>query len=152
LAVNLRSPELAQIDALTTETCKWLFFENVQYVLCERHDIAGLADRGIGTLLYYGPGQLDSELRTLCDEVGVQCRLLGEWERDQGRERPIVSGDAVVYATYEGFVFAVNCGPSPSEIALSSPMEAAFPHVSTERTGPSEHLSLEAYESAFLFP
>ncbi len=152
LNTDLRSPELAQIDALTTETCKRLFLENVQYVLCERHDIARLAARGIRTLLYYGPGQPDSALRTLCDEVGVQCRLLGEWEGDQGRERSIVSAEAVAYATYEGFVFAVNCGPSPSEIALSSPMEAAFPHVSTERTGPFEHLSLGAYQCAFLFP
>jgi len=150
--VDLRSPELVQIDALTTETCKRLFDENVQYVLCERHDIARLADRGIRTLLYYGPGEPDAELQTLCDELGVQCRLLGEWEGDQGRRRPIVSGDAVVYATYEGFVFAVNCGSSPSEITLSSPMKVAFPHVSTERTGPSEHLNLGAYQCAFLFP
>ena len=131
--LDVESEALKSLSRLTTETTKRLFYDNMQYVLCERPDIAALNEHGIATLVYYGPGDPEPGLRRLCKEAGVMLVLLADFERTRHKQDGIRTGPNVVYATYEGFVFAVNAGRAPSFISVPDIAEAIYPLEGNER-------------------
>ena len=150
--LDVDSEELKNLCRLTTETIKRLFYSNVQYVLCERPDIGLLADRRIKELVYYGPDRPDAELASLCREARVDLVELGDYEAAHRGNGDCRAGSKVVYATYDGFVFAVNYGTEPSSMAVAGAAEAVFPMEGPERTSVSGPVVLAPYQCVFLFP
>ena len=148
--INLQSEELDKICWLTTKTVKRLFYANVQYVLCERGDIGHLPDRGIKTILYYGPGKPEPELLNLCSEVGIECLELDDFEKSYRKKIRWQAGKNVVYATYKEFIFAVNTGRDSSFISFPGTAEAVFPMEGLERKKVCDKISLEPFECVYL--
>ena len=136
---------------MTTDTAKRLFYDNIQYVLCGRPDVEQLAERAITTLLYYGPGSPEPDLRRLCQQAGVSLLELPDFERQSSRRKDIAVGQDVVYATYEGFIFAVNYGTDSSFITAGNGRTAVFPLKDGERECINGSVKLPRRSCVFLF-
>jgi len=143
--------ELKALCRLTTTTVQRLFSANIQYVLCERQDIGRLRQRGITTLVYYGPGEPDGDLPELCEQAGVSLVTLDDFEQRRTQVSDVEAGPNVVYATYDGFVFAVNMGRESSHLTLPHSMNAVFPLSSGERQRVSGSVELPPMGCAFFF-
>jgi hypothetical protein len=148
--VDLQSEPLAAISQVTTETCRRLFYDNVQYVLCERQDLGRLAARGIATILYYGPGDPDKGLLELCREAGLRCVPVREYEGKQECGAVLAVNGSVVYGTYEHFIFAVNYGATTADLTLARPLAAVFPYASTQRQAAAERVTIPPHQCVFL--
>lgn len=148
--VNLQSEELDAICRLTTETVQQFFHSNVQYVLCERRDIARLPDRGIKTLVYYGPDNPDQDLIRICREAGVSIITKSDFGKEHQKQTPYRTGSNIVYATYGGFVFAINRGRETSFISFPGQAEAVFPMKGLERHNVCGKIDIEPFECVFL--
>jgi len=121
------SPEIQALDRLTTQTANRLFYSNIQYVFCERPDVARLRERGIKTLAYYGPKDPDPDLKGLCQDIGISLVMLEEFENTRPEGNGIQTGSHLLYATYDHFVFAVNTGRDNSSIIIPWQTKAIFP-------------------------
>ena len=150
--LNVGNQELEGLCRLTTETIQRLFHSNVQYVLCEHNDIGRMMELGIGELAYYGPDGPDPDLVCACREAGVELVELAHYEASNRGKGNCEAGRNVVYATYDGFAFAVNYGKVRSAIAFEGSTEAVFPTEGPERKSISGSANLNPYECAFLFP
>ena len=145
------SAALQALNRLTTETANRLFYSNIQYVLCERPDVAHLPDRGIKTLAYYGPNHPDPDLNNLCQDVGINLVMLEDFEKTRPQDKGIQTGPHVLYATYDRFVFAVNTGREPSSITIPANANAIFPLTATDRQNVQGQTNLPPLACAFFF-
>jgi len=149
--IKQAGPKLQALCRLTTETVKRLFYDNIQYVLCRQHDIRQLAERGINTLVCYGPGSPEPDLNQLCEQAGISLVELSDFEGKNAPKKDIEAGPDVVYATYEGFLFAVNFGDSSSFITARQYTTAVFPLKSNERECINGLVKLPRRSCVFLF-
>ena len=148
---NYMSEELRTLQKNTAETCRALFHANAQYVLCERNDVGRLLARGIRRLAYYGPGEPEPDLVALAAAAGVELLTLEQYLAAPRVAGALEVGENIVYATYDGFVFAVNQGPESSPVAVDGPAEAVFPLKGIELERVSGTIELGSCESVFLF-
>lgn len=149
--VDVKSRELESLCKATTEACRQLFYANVQYLLCERDDIARLGHHGIRELVYHSPIRPPADLVRLCRDVGITLTDLDHCVALPQRTQRCLAGANVLYATFDGFVFAVNRGPHTSSITAPGCVEAMRPLAGRERSAARGPIELAPYECVFLF-
>lgn len=147
-SVGVGSAKLLALDKLTTDTVKQLFHSNRQFVLCEKPDIASLPHRGIQRIVYYP------------EDIGLPLGLVAgsgvdiTWLDRLNIEIPpsdIKAGPNVLYATYDGFVFALNTGRKPSHIEVPGSAKAVFPLIGDTAHQIDARVDLPPLACAFLY-
>lgn len=143
-----------QLEALcrrTTQIIKQLFYANVQFVLTNCNHLGQLAAAGVTRLIHCGPGEPEPAFLERTRQAGLELlEAEGLLETGAVGSRP-AAGKGVVYATYDGFIFAVNCGDQPSALTFAGAAEAVLPAEGPERKRVSGSVALAPRGCAFLF-
>ena len=101
--------------------------------------------------MYYWPFKPEAELLNICREAGVECVELRRFGKNYRRKVKWRVGKNVVYATYDGFIFAINTGEERAFISFPGRVEAVFPEKDIERQIVYGRIYLQQSECVFLF-
>lgn len=161
-SLKAQSEKLKKIEAVMsaspskkTDISKELFFANIQYILCDRSNLHKLIDMEIKALLFPPIGDPDQGLVDFCEASGIEFIRLDETRAEALKEREgilnLQTGENVVYACYDRFIFVLNTGRTPSFIEVNGNFESLFPSRADKKIKVSNKIELNPLESLFIF-